>query len=223
VTPQPRGHAWVALGVGLSVAFAILAHAAIVEGIPPAAGAALSLVPLVLIAILAARRSRRSRRRAAVLASIAAAALALWLGWGQLERHFSGLFFLEHAGSNLVLAIVFGRTLLAGREPLVGRFARAVHGDLPPEVVRYTRRVTVAWTIFFVLLFATSCALYLGRFLEAWSLLANIVTPLLVGAMFVIEYAVRLRALPDWERVGILGGVRAFSRHFAHAGRALKP
>ena len=50
--------------------------------------------------------------------------------------------------------------------------------------------------------------------LEAWSLLANILTPLLVGAMFVLEYAVRLRALPNWEQVGILGSVRAFSRHF---------
>jgi len=49
---------------------------------------------------------------------------------------------------------------------------------------------------------------------EAWSLLANILTPLLVGAMFVVEYAVRLRVLPNWERVGILRGVRAFSRHF---------
>ena len=220
MTPAPRGHAWVALGVGLSVAFAILAHAAIIEGLPPAAGAALSLVPLLLVAIWAARRSRR---RAAVAASVAAAALGLWLGWGELERRFPDLFFLEHAGSNLVLAIVFGRTLLAGREPLVGRFARAVHGDLPPDVVRYTRQVTAAWTVFFVLLFAASCTLYLGRFLEAWSLLANILTPLLVGAMFVVEYAVRLRVLPNWERVGILGGVRAFSRHFAHAGRALKP
>jgi len=220
VTAAPRGRAWVALGVGLAVAFAILAHAAIIEGIPPAAGAALSLVPILLIAIWAVRRSRR---RAAVLAAIAAAALGLWLGWGQLERRFPDLFFLEHAGSNLVLALVFGRTLLAGREPMVGRFARAVHGHLPPEVERYTRQVTVAWTIFFVLLFATSCALYLGRFLEAWSLLANILTPLLVGAMFVVEYAVRLRVLPNWERVGILRGVRAFSRHFAHADRALKP
>ena len=211
MTPAPRGRAWVALGVGLSVAFAILAHAAILQGIPPAAGAALSLVPLLLLAIWAARRARR---RAAVLALIGAAAIGLWLGWGQLERHFPDLFFLEHAGSNLILAIVFGRTLLAGREPLVGRFARAVHGDLPPEVLRYTRQVTVAWTAFFVLLFAASITLYLGRFLEAWSLLANILTPLLVGAMFVIEYAVRLRVLPNWERVGILGGVRAFSRHF---------
>lgn len=216
MTPAPRGRAWVALGIGLSVAFALLAHAAIIEGIPRAAGAALSLVPIALLALWAARRSRR---RLAAIAAVAVAAIALWLGWGQLERHFPDLFFVEHAGSNLVLALVFGRTLLAGREPLVGRFARAVHGDIPPEVQRYTRQVTAAWTAFFVLLFATSCTLYLGRYLEAWSLLANILTPLLVGAMFVVEYAVRLRALPNWERVGILGGVRAFSRHFGQAAR----
>jgi len=53
--------------------------------------------------------------------------------------------------------------------------------------------------------------------MAAWSLLANIVNPIAIVAMFVIEYAVRLRALPNWEQVGILGGVRAFTRHFAAA------
>lgn len=218
MTSRPQGgRAWVVtVGIVLSVAFAILAHAAIIEGIPPAVGAALSLVPVAFLAIWAARRSRH---REAALAVIAAAVIALWLGWGHLERHFPDVFFLEHAGSNLVLAIVFGRTLLAGREPLCTRFARIVHGHVPPEVERYSRSVTVAWTLFFATLFATSCALYLGRFLGAWSLLANILTPVLVGTMFVVEYAVRVRVLPHWERVGIMGGVRAFSRHFGQATR----
>jgi uncharacterized membrane protein len=218
VTSRPQGRrAWVVTVVVVSwVAFAILAHAAILDGVPPAIGAALSLVPVALLALWAARRARH---RLAALAAIAVGAVALWLGWGQLERHFPDLFFLEHAGSNLVLAIVFGRTLLAGREPLCTLFARIVHGSLPPEVERYSRSVTIAWTILFAALFATSCALYFGRHLGAWSLLANILTPVLIGAMFVVEYAVRLRVLPHWERVGIMGGVRAFSRHFGQATR----
>lgn len=203
--------AGLALGIALSVAFTILAHAAIVEGVPPAVGAALSLVPLALLALWTVRRSHH---RAGVIAAIAAAAVALAFGWKELERHFPDLFFLEHAGANLALGILFGRTLAPGREPLVTRFARIVHGEVPPLVERYTRKVTVAWTVFFVTLFTLSCALYLGKLLEAWSFLANILSPLLIGAMFVIEYAIRLRALPDWERVGILGGIRAFSRHF---------
>jgi uncharacterized membrane protein len=202
--------AGVALGIVLSISFTFLAHAAIVEGVPPAVGAALSLVPLALLASWAARRSHH---RVGVIAAIAAVVLALAFGWKELERHFPDLFFVEHAGANLMLAILFGRTLLAGREPLVSRFARIVHGEIPPRVERYTRKVTVAWTLFFSTLCTLSCVLYLGRFLEAWSFLANILSPFLIAGMFVIEYAVRLRALPNWEQVGILGGVRAFSRH----------
>jgi uncharacterized membrane protein len=92
-----------------------------------------------------------------------------------------------------------------------------VHGELPPEVVRYTRRVTLAWTIFFGAMFALSCALYLSGERAAWSVFANFATPAGVGSMFAVEYFVRHRVLPDWERVGIMGGVRAFSRHFSQA------
>jgi uncharacterized membrane protein len=203
-----------ALAVVLSAGFAILAHASIIEGVPPAVGALLSLVPL---AFIAAGALRRARRPAPWLALLAVAAVAIVPGWGMLERHFPGVFFLEHAGINLALAFFFGRTLAGGREPLITRFARMIHGELPPEVVRYTRQVTLAWTILFLTLFALSCTLYLGGWLAAWSVLANIASPLMVGAMFVVEYAVRHRVLPDWERVGILGGLRAFSRHFGGA------
>jgi uncharacterized membrane protein len=196
----------------LSAAFAILAHAALVDGVPRPVGAVLSLVPL---AVLAAWAVRRTRHRAALIAVLALGAIGLALAWGGLVRHFPDIFFLEHAGTNLALSIVFGRTLAAGREPLCTRFARIVHGDLPPEVQRYSRQLTVAWTIFFATLFMLSCTLYLGGFREAWSLLANFLTAALVVAMFAIEYAVRLRMLPNWNHVGVMGGVRAFSRHFA--------
>ena len=211
MTPDARRRSWVALAVMLSAGFAILAHASIIEGIPPTVGALLSLVPLAVLAFWALRRAQH---RAAALAVVAAAAAAIVFGWGELERHFPSLFFLEHAGANLALAIVFGRTLAPGHEALCTRFARLVHDSIPPEVERYTRKVTVAWTIFFATLFVLSCALYFGNFLAAWSMLANILSPILIGAMFVVEYAVRLRALPHWERVGIMGGIRAFSRHF---------
>lgn len=214
MTPDQRKRSKVALAVVLSITFAILAHAALVDRVPPTVGAALSIVPLTL---LAAWGVRRAHSRAAAVALLALAVVAAWLGWPLLERHFPSVFFVEHATTNLLLAIVFGRTLRPGAEPLVARFARIVHGTIPPEVERYTRQVTLAWTLFFAALFTASCVLYLGNHLAAWSLLANIVSPILIGAMFVGEYAVRLRALPHWEQVGILGGIRAFTRHFATA------
>lgn len=206
-----------ALAVLLSIAFLAVAHAALADRLPARVGAIASLVPLALFTSWLARRSRA--RLAAVVAAWALAIPAL-LAWGELDANFAHLFFAEHAGTNLALAIVFGRTLLGGREPLVTTFARIVHGAVPPEVERYTRKVTVAWTALFACLFAASCALYLGGWREAWSLFANVATPLLVVSMFVVEYAVRLRTLPHWERVGILGGVRAFSRHFTAPAEA---
>lgn len=208
----------IAVIVFLSVCAALLAHYAIVQA-TPTLGALLSLIPIAAIAIVAARRAKR---REPILWALALAGLALWLGWGILEQHFTNLFFLEHAGMNLLLAVTFGRTLVGDSEPLCTRFARIIHGTLQPEVARYTRQVTIAWTIFFVSLFVLSCTLYFGQWVAAWSFLANIASPILIGLMFVVEYAIRLRVLPNHEQVGILGGIRAFSQHVA-ARRSTAP
>ena len=211
MTPERARRARAAVAVALSVAFAIAAHFAIVEGLTAQAGALLSLVPLAFLLLWLARRSSRPLAGLA----LAVAALAAWLAFPALKAHFPSLFFVEHAGGQLVLAFLFGSTLVGARVPLVTRFALLIHGALPPGVERYTRKVTIAWTAFFLVLFTLSCALYLGGFLAAWSLLANILTPLLVCAMFAVEYVVRYRLFPDWERVSVLGGIQAFSRHFA--------
>ena len=82
-------------------------------------------------------------------------------------------------------------------------------------MARYTRGATLAWTLFFAAMFAASTAVYLAEGPATWSVLANFVTPVAVVSMFVVEYAVRHRVLPHWQHVGIMGGVRAFSRHFS--------
>jgi len=219
VNTPPRGPWWVALAVIGSAALALLAHAAIVDRLPPRVGAAISLIP---IGIVVALMLRRARHRVVAVAIIAGLAAAVFFWWGVIERHFPDLFFSEHAGGNLIIAILFGRTLVGGGDALVTRFARMVHSTLPPEVERYTRHATLAWTILFATLFVLSCALYFSGLRAAWSVLANIVNPIAIVAMFVIEYAVRHRALPDWHRVGIMTGVRAFSRH-VRAARAEAP
>jgi uncharacterized membrane protein len=206
-----RSSARTAAAIVLSVAFALAAHFAIVEGLAAQAGALLSLVPIAWLVFFLARRS--TKPLAAPILLIAAIATA-WLAFPTLTAHFPQLFFVEHAGGQLLLAFLFGRTLTAGNEPLVAQFARAVHGPLAPEVGRYCRAVTVAWTVFFCALFALSCALYLSGHLAAWSVLVNMVGPVLLGTMFLVEYFVRYRALPHLERVGFMRAVVAFSSHF---------
>jgi hypothetical protein len=44
----------------------------------------------------------------------------------------------------------------------------------------------------------------------AWSVFANFLSFPLILLMFALEYAVRLRTLPDLEKHSILAGVRAF-------------
>lgn len=214
MTGERRKRLVLALVVLSSVSFALLAHAALVDRLPPTWGALLSLIPILGILVWAARRAGGP---VAAIALVAVAAIGAWLGWDLLQSHFPSLFFVEHAGVNLLLALVFGRTLRAGSEPLVTRFARVLHTTLPPEVIRYTRRVTIAWTLFFATLFTLSCLLYVSGMLAAWSFLANLASPFLIGSMFLVEYAIRLRALPHWHRVGIIGSIRAFSRHFGSA------
>ena len=214
MTGQGRSRSRVIAFALLAVSGAALAHYAIALGDSPTLGALLALVPVAFIAAVA---TRRSRHRGLLVAALAAAAALAWTGWDALEDHFPSVFFLEHAGTNLLLGAMFGRTLFGDSEPMVTRFARTVHGSLPPDVALYTRRVTVAWTVFFLVVAALSSALYLGGHLTAWSVFANFLTLPLVAGLFAAEYAVRLRALPHWERAGILAGVRAFWQHSSAA------
>ncbi len=220
MTPGRRTRSALVALAFLSLALAAAAHYAIAVSNAPVLGALVALVPLGALLYLALRQS--SARGPLLWLLVATAGAALWLGWEVLERHYPNVYFLEHVGTNLVLAATFGRTLLGAAEPLCSRFARRLHGELPAEVARYTRQVTLAWTLFFLALAALSCALFLGGYVAAWSVLANFLTLPLVTAMFVVEYAVRRRAIKDWRRGSILDGMRAFWGH-SQATRARAP
>jgi uncharacterized membrane protein len=93
--------------------------------------------------------------------------------------------------------------------------ARLVHGELSPALTRYTRQVTVAWTLFFALVAGTSVLLFAFAPIAVWSTFANLLTPPLVALMFAGEYAVRVRVLPPEDRSNVLDAVRAYWRNTA--------
>ena len=106
---------------------------------------------------------------------------------------------------NLLLAAWFGMSLRAGDEPVIGWFARLERGEeLTAELATYTRRLTVLWTVFFLAMAATAALLAVLAAAETWSIFANGVDYVLIGILFVGEYAYR----------------RVRYRHYRHASLA---
>lgn len=196
------------LGIALlAISYPLLAHYTNESAQHGNLGALVAIAPVVLIALVFAWRSPRRRLMLGVLVLLC---LALWSWWPTLEHHFGVVYWLQHAGMQLVLCIIFGRTLVAGRQPLCTRFAEAVHGPLMPRHEIYARQVTVAWTLFFAAMMLVSTALFFLAPLATWSVFANFMTLPLVALMFIVEYRVRRRVLPDLPNAHILDAVRAF-------------
>ena len=93
---------------------------------------------------------------------------------------------------NLALCGLFGRTLAAGREPMIARFARLERGaELPADLARYARALTFAWTGFFAAMAAVSLGRARWGSVLAWSRFTNVVNYALVALLFVGEYVYR--------------------------------
>jgi uncharacterized membrane protein len=164
------------------------------------------LAPVLGFGLLLIRRSR------AFIALLAAAAAALLLRryWPQLEANFSWVYLIQEGGFYGLMAASFGRSLLGNRVALCTQLADKVHGPLTAAEVRYTRRVTAAWAVFFASIAAATLGFFYAAPLRIWSLFANFCVPPLIGLMFVAEYAVRRRALPQAQRRGILAAIQAY-------------
>ena len=192
---------------GLAVAWAVFAHRTSVGGASDFS-TALAATPIVIIAAILLRRLGSPLWIAS--GGLAALALLAW-AWPQLRENVALLYYLEHVGTNLAFAVVFGRTLGAGHEPLITQLARFAHPEgLSPAKLRYTRQVTVAWTGFFIATAAVSTGLFLLAPPAVWSVFANFLTLPLILLMFAAEHLCRYLLLPSFERGSIADTIRAF-------------
>ena len=200
-------------------AFLALAFLGFSGRLPPSASVALALFPALAGAVAVGWRTRARWVALAGVAGVLAVALAYS---SSLAAHVSTLWFVQHVSINLLLAAFFGRTLLPGADPLVTRIARAMRPSMPQQVIEYTRAVTVAWTIYFVVMAALSIALYFGSSIVVWSAFATFVSGPAVALMFLFEFALRRRRMPE-SRASIaqsIAGFRALVRAPPAAGRA---
>ena len=117
-----------------------------------------------------------------------------------------------HAAIYCFLLWWFGRTLLRDREALITGVARRVHGSLTPEIEAYTRRVTLAWCVFFSAQIVASALLFAFASFEAWSLFVAVLNVPLLALMFAGEYLYRVMRYPDHPRASIARALRAFAK-----------
>ena len=164
------------------------------------------LGPLWLTALCLAG-SRFGVRGLAVAGLAGAALFALVLNGeaGDPNR----LYVLQHVGINALLCGWFGASLRGDGLSLIGQFAERVHAVSPAMRV-YTAQVTWVWTAYFALVVVASLVVYVSLPFAAWSFLANLLTPIMVGVLFVGEHLVRYRIHPEFERTRMIDAVRAF-------------
>lgn len=204
-----RAVRWIVIAAG-AIAYPVLAHYSAATSAAttfPSLGVAVSLAPSLAILLWL---TWRSPMRWAMLLLCAVVGGLLWGFWDVLERNFSWVYFLQHAATYAMLAAVFGVTLGRGRQALCTRFAEVVHGSLTPEEVRYSRQVTLAWTLFLLAISLVSSALFFFVSIEVWSIFANFLSFPLILLMFVVEYGIRLRKLPHQKKHSIMDGVLAY-------------
>lgn len=178
-------------------------------------GAILAVAPVFLLLGLMALRSSHP---VAWLIPLAFGGAGLWLIRKGIGNHYELIYWLQHTGFQLLLCYVFARTLFAGRQPLCTRFAEALHPPLSEAQISYSRQVTVAWALFFALIAIISTLLFAFAPLPVWSFFDNFLVLPLVVLMFVVEYGVRKRVLPDMDHVPIFDAVRAFWNTWAPRG-----
>ncbi|WP_447594497.1 hypothetical protein [Aquipseudomonas campi] len=93
---------------------------------------------------------------------------------------------------NVMLLLVFGLSLIYG-PPLAERMARLHDPDLPPIAVRYTRKVTWVWALFFLANGLVVTALNFWAPLSWWTLYTGLISYLLIGLLFAGEWLTRRR------------------------------
>ena len=193
-----------------------MAAASAAPGLPEAL---VAVIPLLGLAFVMAWRSSQRPRMLGLC--IAACAVLYGLGaW--LIAHYHWVFLLQHAGIYALLCGAFGRTLQAGRTPMITGFARIVHSSLSPAQIRYTRSVTWAWTLYFGGTSTLSLLLFWLAPVPVWSAFANLLGAPLLVLMFAGEYAVRCHVLPVADRAGPLEAIRAY-RQASSADTARPP
>ena len=142
----------------------------------------------LLLCVLAMVRAIATREAIWLWVALATGLLAAWAGLGNSALPLK----LYPVLVNVALLLVFGLSLRFGT-PVIERLARIQEPDLPAYAVAYTRRVTQAWCVFFLVNGAIALTTATLASERVWALYNGLVAYVLIGAMFAGEWLLRQR------------------------------
>lgn len=147
---------------------------------------------LPLMALLLLVRLRQTRHQSGplrtVTQTIALTGIVLCVASVLLKTHQLLLFYPVVV--NGVMLAVFGASLWTTM-PLVERLARLRHPELPEAAVRYTRRVTQVWCVFFIINGCIALFTALHGDMTLWTAWNGMISYLLMGTLMAGEWLVR--------------------------------
>lgn len=204
-----------ALRIALAVAYPLLAHWASHDG--SGIAAAIALADLALVVLIEPLAAPKASAWAALLATGVALYALAGTAHAQLALLAPPVLFIG------LLSWFFGRTLRAGRVPLITRMVAAMErcppAQLSADLQGYTRRLTGSWSALLAVLALANALLAVlavpdgvlarlghvppgampawGVPRDWWSWFANVLNYGVVFAFFFGEYLVRRRRFPD--------------------------
>jgi len=91
---------------------------------------------------------------------------------------------------NFSFAIVFGYSLI-NPPTIIEKIARLREPELDKFGIQYTRKVTFAWVVFFVVNGTISAWTAIYASLETWTIYNGFISYILIGLMFGLEFIIR--------------------------------
>lgn len=177
------------LRISLTIGCLVFIHVAILHGayqLAVTAGLAYSCINFATVWSAGDKRALRSPWLVPVVLMIGAQ-LAIWCGYTSAVA----LVLAPSVVVNAMLFVLFGHTLLPGREPLITRFRRLEEGHVSPKFVSYTRYLTVLWAVLFAVATMASVAAAIWGDVALWSWVSLIAIPAVSLSLFLGEHVYR--------------------------------
>jgi uncharacterized membrane protein len=176
------------------------------------------LAPMLVLLAVGSWRAGNRWLGAVAGTSVVGLCLQALAGW-QIPAPV--LYLAQHVGIHFFLALGFGGTLKQGQTPLITVLATRVHGGhITSDMVVYTRKVTVAWTVFFLVMMLLSVVLFALAPFDWWALFANFLSPVAAALMFMGEFLLRYHWHPEFKRTTVAEAIRSYMHTGEEQGRA---